>query len=187
MIRFLLPLILVGVSIGLFVVYTNPTYQGPDGIKALSARAASFDDALKKSNDLKKAREALKSRYNTITAEDNSKLLAMLPDNVDSIRLAIDINNIAAQNNLAVKNLSVGDTKAGASAGRSATAVGASGSAVGSVDLSFSVSADYDTFLRFLNDLERSLRIIDIQKISFTQTVTGINEYNLTIRTYWLH
>lgn len=186
MARFLLPLILVGVSIGLFVVYTNPTYQGPEGIKALSARAASFDEALQKSNDLRKAREALRARYNTITAEENSKLLAMLPDNVDNIRLAIDINNIAAQNNLAVKNLSVGDTKAGASA-RSATAVGASGSPIGMVDLSFGVSADYATFEKFLNDLERSLRIIDVEGITFVQTLTGVNEYNITIRTYWLH
>jgi hypothetical protein len=186
MARFLLPLILVAAAIGLFVLYVNPTYQGPDGIKALKAQQASYDDALNKSQELKKVRDTLISRYNAFTPENKEKLQAILPDNVDNIRLVIDINNIASRHNLAVKNLSLGNTENGKAA-RSAAAVGASGSAVGSVDLGFTVTSDYEHFLAFLADLEHSLRIVDVEKITFSTSETGISDFDISIRTYWLH
>jgi hypothetical protein len=185
--RFLLPLILAASAIGLFVVYTNPTYQNPaSGIKGLQKQAQAYDDALNKSQELKRVRDQLLSKFNTFSPEEKEKIQAFLPDNVDNIRLVIDINNVAARHNLAVKSLQIGNTLSGKSA-RNTAAVGASGSAVGSVDLGFTVSSDYDRFLAFLSDLEHSLRLVDIEKIGFAASATGINDYSLTIRTYWLH
>lgn len=183
MTRFILPLILVAASIGLFVLYINPTYQGADGIKSLQAQVVSYNDALDKSQELKKVRDDLLSRYNTFTSDDTTKLNEVLPDNVDNIRLVIDINNIASRHNLAVKNLSTGDAQSSANT----AAVGASSNPIGSVDLGFTVSADYDTFLAFLADLEHSLRLMDVETISFNTSETGINDNNISIRTYWLH
>jgi len=182
--RYLLPLILIAAAIGLFVVYTNPTYQVR--IKALKEQQQSYDEALNKSQELKRLRDQLLSKYNTFSADNKAKLEDMLPDNVDNIRLVIDINNIAARHSLAVKSLQIGDTTSGKTV-RSAAAVGASGSAIGSVELGFTVSANYDQFLSFLYDLEHSLRLIDVEKLSFNQTLTGVNDYSLSIRTYWLH
>lgn len=182
--RYLFPLILIAAAIGLFVAYTNPSYQVK--VKALQAQQQSYDDALNKSQELKRVRDQLLAKYNTFSADDKSKLEDLLPDNVDNIRLVIDINNIAARHNLAVKDLQIGDTTSGKNTSATA-AVGSAGSAIGSVDLGFAVSADYDTFLAFLADLEHSLRLIDAEKIAFTQTQTGINDYSLNIRTYWLH
>lgn len=182
--RYLLPLILIAAAIGLFVVYTNPAYEV--SVKALKDQAQSYDDALNKSQELKQVRDQLLAKYNTFSADDKAKLQDMLPDNVDNIRLVIDINNIASRHSLAVKNLQIGDTTSGKTT-RSTAAVGSSGSAIGSVELGFTVSADYDNFLSFLYDLEHSLRLIDVEKISFNESDTGINDYNLTIRTYWLH
>lgn len=184
--RYLLPLILVGASVALFFVYTDPNYQGPGGVKSLEAQRAAYDDALTKSNQLRALRDTIRARYNAITPEQKEKLQAIIPDNVDNIRLVIDINNIASRNNLAVKNLAVGQTQSG-KAPKSATAVGASGSPVGSVDLSFTVSADHDHFLAFLDDLQHSLRIVDVERISFSVSSTGVTDYTISIRTYWLH
>jgi hypothetical protein len=186
MMRFLLPLILVAASIGLFVLYTNPAYQGPGGVKSLQAQVASYDDALNKSQELKSVRDQLLSKYNTFASENKEKLLDMLPDNVDNIRLVIDINNIASRHSLAVKNLELGNTE-NSKAVRNAAALGGSGSSVGSVNLGFTVTADYDRFLAFLSDLEHSLRLVDIESISFDVSQTNINDYSIKIRTYWLH
>lgn len=186
MLRYLLPLVLVGASIALFVTFIDPNYQGPGGIKELEAQKTAYDDALNKSNQLRARLDFLRKRFNAITPEQKEKLQAVVPDNVDNIRLVIDINNIASRNNLAIKNLSVGQTQS-SKAPRSAAAVGASGSPVGSVDLTFTVASDYAHFLAFLEDLQRSLRIVDIERISFSVSETGVSDYNLTIRTYWLH
>lgn len=183
MTRFIFPVLLLAASIGLFMLYTNPQYQQ---VKSLKAQAASYDDALNKSQELKKVRDQLLARYNTFSQDDRAKLQAVLPDNVDNIRLVIDINNIASRHALAIKDLAIGKAEDGATV-RSAAAVGASGSAVGSVDLGFAVTASYDDFLAFLADLEHSLRLVDVENIGLTTSDKGLMNFTLSIRTYWLH
>lgn len=185
--RVLIPSILIAAAIGLFVMYVNPAYQGPGGIKSLQTQVSAFDEALNKAQELKSSRDKLISKRNTFSADNVQKLERILPDNVDNIRFVIEINGIAARHNLSLKNVSLG-TVSDAKSGRSALAVGSSGDPVGSAEISFGLNATYDEFLTFLQDLEHSLRVVDIEKISFKSADTGERyDYSLTIRTYWLH
>ncbi len=178
-----MPIVLTVVAIGLFAMYTNPQYQT---IKALQAQVGEFDNALNKTKELRASRDELLAKRNTFSTDDLQKLERMLPDNVDNIRLIIDINNIAARHSLSLKNVALG-TLSDSKTTRSALAVGSSGEPVGSVEVGFSVTASYDEFLIFLKDLEHSLRIVDVEKISFKPSSLGKDDYSLTIRTYWLH
>ncbi|MDO8548468.1 MAG: hypothetical protein Q7R71_02235, partial [bacterium] len=92
MTRLLVPFILIGAALGLFVLYTNPSYQAS---KATAAEVSAYDDALTKSQELKSVRDQLVSKRNTFSADNVTKLSRVLPDNVDNIRFIIDINNIA--------------------------------------------------------------------------------------------
>jgi hypothetical protein len=74
-------------------------------------------------------------------------------------------------------------------------ALGPAGSTVESVQLGFSVVSNYETFLTFIRDLQDSLRIIDISRITFNvaqvasedkKTDPNVVTYAVTIRTYWL-
>lgn len=183
MTRWIIPIGLVAAAVGLFVLYTNPTYQS---IKQLSAQAQAYDDALTKAQQLRATRDQLLSKRNAFSPDDIQKLGRVLPDNVDNIRLIIDINNIAAHHNLSLVNVKLGDVS-GSSKPQSAAAVGTSGDPVGSVELGFSVAANYDDFLAFLQDLEHSMRLIDIEKVSFKAGQGDLNTYVFQIRTYWLH
>lgn len=182
--RTLLPFILIIAAIGLFAAYINPAYQGT---KDISMQSASYAQALDTSKQLRAQRDQLLAKRDTFSQDDIQKLQEMLPDNVDNIRLIIDINNIAARHQLTLKDVSLG-TVSGSSGARSAVAVGASGDPVGSVELGFTVTADYGNFMALLSDLEHSLRLIDVEKISFKNSAIGNTaDYTLTIRTYWLH
>ncbi len=167
------------------MLYTNPSYQA---MKELQDGAGSYDTALTKSQELKKVRDQLISKRNTFEPANIQKLEKILPDNVDNIRLVIDINNIAARHGLTLKDVQLGNVSDAADT-RSAAAVGASSSAVGSVELGFSLSASYENLLAFLVDLEHSLRVIDVEELSFqvAQAAGGDNSYDFTIRTFWLH
>lgn len=184
MTRILIPVILLGAAIGLFVMYTNPEYQG---LKSLQAKVSQYNDALSKAQELRAIRDQLLSKRNTFSTDDVSRLERSLPNNVDNIRLIIDINNIAARHGLSLRNIGVGAVS-DASAARSALAVGVSGDAVGSVEVKFSVLAPYDTFLAFLHDLEHSLRLVDVESIELSSSSTsgGVFDIALSIRTYWL-
>ena len=184
MIRFIIPIILCAAAIGLFVVYTNPQYQA---LKVLQAKSSEYNDALGKAGQLRTIRDQLLSKRNTFSADDIARLQHALPDNVDNIRLIIDINNIAARHSLSLTNIGVG-TVSDSSTPRNALAVGSSGDTVGSVTVNFSVAADYDTFLAFLHDLEHSLRIVDVESIDLgVGQAGGLAQYQVTLRTYWLH
>lgn len=180
--RLILPILLFGAAVGLFALYTNPTYQN---IKALQAQAASYDEALDKSQELRAVRDQLLAKRNTFPSASVQKLERMLPDNVDNIRLIIDINNIAARHQLALSEVALGEV-GDAAQQRSATAVGASGDAIGSVTVGFSVSASYEELLAFLADVEHSLRLVDVENLGFEASETGEPTYSFTIRTYWL-
>ncbi len=183
--RLIPPLILIAAAAGLFMLYTNPAYQK---VQALQIEATTYDDALTKSQELKKRRDELISRRNTFESEDVAKLEKILPDNVDNIRLVIDINSVAARHGLTLSDVELG-TLSDASEARSTGAVGGSGSKVGSVELGFSLTADYESMLAFLADLEHSLRLIDVERIGFEvgETGGGTHDYNFSIRTFWLH
>jgi len=182
--RSLIPFILVVAAIGLFVGYTNRAFQAT---KMVNAQVQAYDAALTTSTELRARREQLLRERDTLSPESIQKLERMLPDTVDNIRLIIDINNIAARHSLTLKNVSLGNVSS-ASGARSAVAVGASGDPVGSIELGFGVTASYDKFMAFMLDLEHSLRLIDIEKVSFKNSgPTDVTDYTLTIRTYWLH
>lgn len=180
-----MPVLLVILSVGLFATYTNSTYQD---VKTLVAQASSYDHALERAQELRARRDALLSKYNTFSTEDRQRLLRSLPDNVDNIRLIIDINNIAARHNLTLTNVELGEVS-NSRLSSDPLAVGTSGDPVGSVEVSFAVLASYEDFLAFLQDLEHSLRIVDIESIDFAAPgaeASGQSTYTITIRTYWL-
>ena len=189
--RLFVPTILLIAAIGLFVVYTNPTYQAS---QTLQAQASAYDDALTKSQELRSVRDQLLSKRNTFSADDVQKLQELLPDNVDNIRFIIDINNIASRHNISLSNVQLGTlggsgsgTTAASAASAAAISSSGPGDLVGSVDIGFSVTASYGDMLAFLQDIEHSLRLIDVEKLTFTASSSGLNTYAFTVRTYWLH
>jgi Tfp pilus assembly protein PilO len=174
--------VFVGISLALFVMYINPTYQST---KALSAEAASYDQTLYKSQQLLAKRDQLLTTKKNFSDDDLTKLEHVLPDNVDNIRLIIDINNIASRHNLSLTNVQLGEAKNSDSS--SALASGPATGPIGTAQVSFAVVAKYDDFVAFEEDLEHSLRIIDVDKISFKAGAGDLNTYTLEIKTYWLH
>ena len=173
-------LLLVIAAIALFVMYTNPQYAQ---IKVLQAQAEDYSKALDQSKILLAQRDSLQKTYGTIASSSLDRLNKLVPNSVDNIRLVIDINGIAARRGLAPKNIKID----GADSAKTVSTLGPNASGYGSINLSFDVSAPYGTFIDFLKDLEQSLRLVDVNSISFTSTDKGDTyDYNVSIRTYWL-
>jgi Tfp pilus assembly protein PilO len=107
---------------------------------------------------------------------------------VDTVRLILDMNGIASKYGISIKTVTISnDPKAAA---KGPIVIGADQSPYGTLGLSFEVTSTYANFIRFLTDLEQSLRIIDITSVSLAPqsgVAAGLN-YNFTViaRTYWL-
>jgi len=160
--------------------------------KVLHETYAQYNEALNQSSELRQSRDRLLAKRNTFSSENIQRLERLLPDNIDNIRLIVDINSIASRYYLQIVNIAFAPVSV-APQGRVASV-----SSVGSVDVTFSVTASYGDFLAFLQDLERSARIVEVEGIKFSVVDTGVisggrgapasalNSYTLTVRTYWL-
>jgi len=116
-----------------------------------------------------------------------ARLQKLLPDTVDNVRLIIDMDEIAKRYGLTIGNVRLDETKVTKSGAKDSTATITGGeSGYGTIPMGFSVTADYDTFLSFLEDLETSLRIIDITNIGLKPGANNIYSFDVSLKTYWL-
>lgn len=175
--RLLGPFILLLLALGLYYFFTRPVMEE---INALRQEQASFDQALNNAKELQKVRDALRDRYNSISRVNLQRLNRLLPDSIDNVRLIIDIENIARRHGMAPRSVAIktSDVRPGATAD--------DGRPYNSVELAFSVSGTYEVLKRFLTDLEKSLRLVDIVGVSFSASDDLQNNYQITLRTYWL-
>lgn len=196
--RFFIPTILIAISITGFLMFTNPAY---DKVVALRTQIASYDEALTNSKSLENEKDKLIKKNNAFNVEDIKKLKKLLPDNVDNIRLILEIEKLASPYGMTLKNVKYDteteDTKnkvgAGIQGGKTAIV---SNKDYGTWTLAFSTAGTYNNFVNFVKDLENNLRIVDISSVQFSSTTaTGLNpapssadsyKYDVSIKTYWL-
>ena len=152
-------------------------------------------------------------KYNALDPVNLSKLVKLLPDNVDNIRLILEIEKVASPYGMALENVKYSTDTTKKDATKDTTATQAMAAQTGGTqgkganlpnkdygvwNLEFSTKGTYNNFLNFIKDLENNLRIVDISSIQFssdtaTNTKSGINPsssesyvYNFVIKTYWL-
>ncbi len=183
----LFAILLIGTAIGLFYYFIDPTYQEA---KELRAQEADFNEALNNTERVKEIRDQLLSKYNTFSQTDLDRLNKLLPDNVDNVRLIIEIDKIASRHDLDLKDVIVADSRP-RSQPRAIAGEGSiadfSGAAYGTGATSFSLSGRYSDFRAFLNDVERSLRIMDMTEVTVKPSEDPTKyTYSIKMQTYWL-
>ena len=182
MVRFLLPAVFVAAALGLFFGYVDPTYQK---VKDLQAEENRFDEALDRSRELAEIKDQLLSRYNSFSSNELERLQKLLPDNIDNVRLVLDLDGIARTHNMFIQNVTVSADSAGLV--QNSNTLGSDPNPYRSVVLSFSVKATYEDFIDFIKDLESSLRLVDAASVTFTpRDDTNLYDYQISINTYWL-
>jgi len=166
MIRLTLPIIFTLISIGLFFLYIDPVYSD---IRLKISERNESDNALDKSKELREVRDKLLSVYNTFSTNDIDRLEKLLPDNVDNVRLILDIDYIASTYGMRIKNVTINKKD-----NRDVGVIGPSNKLFESV----------------IKNIEKSLRVVDITEVSLVQQGDEINnliyEYRIGLETYWL-
>lgn len=194
MLRLISSILLIAGAVAMFILFTNPLL---DDISTLRSEVGVYNEALGNSKALENERDKLTKIYNSIVPEDLIKLEKLLPENVDNIRLILEIEKIATPHGMVLTDVRYDTFN---KKKEEALVQGAGAGAIqqnkgyGVWDLEFSTSATYDNFLNFLKDLEKNLRIVDISSIQFASDLgIGANpnlkevyKYSFKIKTYWL-
>ncbi len=170
-------IILILASAGLFFGYIDPTYVK---VKDLLTEQANYDRALDNAKQYKLEQQKHLKKLNEMSTIAQAKLAKLLPDNIDNIRLIIDIDETAKKYNMRIRNF-----KADVSAQKDT--IGRDDVPYGTLTLSFSTTASYPIFIAFMKELEKSLRIMDITAVTFNSSDTSqLYDYGVTLKTYWL-
>jgi len=194
MFRFIMPVILIGIAVTTFFMFTNPVYKD---ISELRAEVASYNEALDNSKALENERDKLTAKYNSIDPDNLAKLQKLLPESIDNIRLILEIEKIALPYGMVLRDVKYNATEkkpatVGVSIQGGAAALAANKD-YGIWNLEFSTEGSYNNFINFTRDLESNLRIVDISSIEFlssTSVLSGSSpdsyKYNFKVKTYWL-
>ncbi len=193
MTRFFLPIILIGASIATFLFFVSPLYGE---ISTLKQEIGSYDQALSNSKALENERDKLTQKFNSITTSDLERIKKLLPENVDNIRLILEIEKIASPFGMALRDVKYNPEKAKSG---SASGVAQANNSIatqneyGIWDLEFSTTGTYANFLNFIKALESNLRVVDISSVDFSSdaantaaSASPAYKYSFKIKTYWL-
>jgi hypothetical protein len=182
MIARIIPILLILIAIGLFFGYIHPTYTG--NVAALRAEIGSYDAALLAAAEFAEKENELLAEQSAIPTEGMERVEAFLPDGVDNVQLILDLNALAARSGLTLSDFDTSDPTAGESGGDRLDL--SSDSPVDSIDLSVSAIGEYSSFRTFLKGVELSLRPMDLVELTIGDSPTGVYDYDMTFRIYWL-
>lgn len=163
--RLIISIILVLAAVAVLFFWGRVWWQD---VQALQAERDAFESVIGRINQLRKTRDGLLLSYNTIPAQDLQKIKNLIPSAANSGPLVVQFANLTNQSGLLLKNvnLSEPETKSGV------------------LMATLSVSGSYENFTGFLASLEKSLRLIDLSKLSFSAGRDNFYDFSLELKTY---
>lgn len=187
------PILLLILAVGIYFTFTKSKV---DEIKSIKTVNAGYEQALENVEKLIKVRDGVLKTYNSIDEVDRRRLDKIVPNNIDNVRLIIDVKSIGEQHGLTLRNVKTSAKSVATESNKTITndngmtsevsGYGSDQSKYETVTLSFEVAASYKSFTELLKSIESSLRVLDISKISITANETNTYDYKVELKTYWL-
>ncbi len=186
MITRILPALVLLIAIGLFFGYISPTYATK--IEPLQGQIKQYNSTLAAAADFQKKEAQLAADRNAIPADAIARLETYLPDGVDNVQLILDLNALAAKSGVQLSNFDIKtDTTTSSDGAAGQLPLDANNQKVDSLDLTVKAVGTYGAFRTFLNGVEQSLRPMDLVQLDIENSPTGVYNYDMTFRIYWLH
>lgn len=162
-----------------------------DGIKTLRTNRESYIAAITSSQNLESKRTELEDKYNSVTDDDRQRLENLLPNNVDNIKLLLELEIIAKRNGIIIESPQVAGVVANtniAPLGQNlrgtntptTVSVDSTDLPYGTFDLNFKVRANYENIKNLVSDLEKNLRLIEPISISISVPEVNLADKNMS-------
>lgn len=181
----ILPFVLIALSISLFAFVIRPYNEKVKSANIqLIAKRVESDNSDRLITDKKR----IENEYAAISEDEKNRLKRVLPDTIDNVRLALDIDQLALRRNIAIGPISIESDLTNTTAGRQRERGAASQLPDnGTIRVNFSFRTDYSSFIGLLQDLEHSQRLVDVTGLRVSKfDNTPIYGFEVTLQTYWL-
>lgn len=169
---------------GVFVVWIDAPYKD---IAIQREKANVIRGYIVDADNANEQLQKIGAEYAAFPADGDRRLQVLLPKQVDSVRLIIDVNEVALRHGMSVNGPVSGKAPHDETKPEQYVAY----------SLSFRTTATYKVFRDFLTDLERSLALRDISSVGFSSSALdsavpqspelAVFNYNVNIVSYGLH
>lgn len=188
MFRFIFNTILLGASVGLFFMFIKPNYSDNDtSVVALKKERETIARTFDSLKELEEKQQELSAKQNQFAARSDGaalKLDRMLPTQINPVLLIMELNTIAADYGMTIKNVKF-ESKASQNTPANQPAVYEIPKDYQPYNLSFSVDGSYSNFVNFIRSLESNLRTTDVLAVTLTANErSDIYQYSVKITTY---
>ncbi len=184
MMRTLTPIFSIIVALVVFFFFTRPMFAVIDEKKGETEQ---YDAAVKsatKLNDELTARINQKRGHSTVNTE---RLNALVPTELDEVKMLVDLKEMAQSHSMLIGNINVVSDKELSPAGASPDhAQEITYESFMTTDISFGLIGTYEQFKGMLEDIEKSLVLMEITNISFTVNEGPLQQFDVVIRAYAL-
>ena len=158
-------------------------------VQAVREETKGYEEAIAKATELNTTLATLISKKNSFSLLETERLEALVPDEIDGVRALVDLEQLATRNGLLFDRVSINLEGEGQEGGAETEATDSEAiteleNGLLALDVTFSVIGNYTQFKSFLQDIEKSLVLMDVSELAF-QTSTGeLTNYNVTVRLY---
>jgi Tfp pilus assembly protein PilO len=168
----------------MYFLYIGPTWTE---ISALQAKLAEYKNISDKTIELTTKRDELIVAYNAIPAGDIAKLNKIVPETLDMVQFANDINNLALRYGLSADSFKLNPIDPNSRDG--ITAVPGPPPPYKTSAIVISMKGSYEQFIRFLQDTETNLQLTDVTSLSVRSSDREKNaplQYTIEMNAYSL-
>jgi|GEM_PF-3436088 len=187
MMRLIFNAVLLLASVAIVFVYIKPTYEdSTSGIVTLQDKKDALLKAKQDLDKLKIRQTAFTAARNEMPQNELDKLERLLPKEINPVLFVMELDTIARDQNMSLKNIKFTDTKKEPTS-TSPTANPATKKPYETFTLSFDVTGPYKNFTTFLKQVEQGLRVTDITSVNLiANDKVDVYQYTVKAQTYWM-
>lgn len=185
MFRIIGPILSILIACAALYFFVRPMFFEMQGIQS---EARAYDEAIDKAGEFNTLLESLLQKKNSFSALELERLETLIPSEIDGVHTLVDLERLATRHGLLFDQVTI-DLEKGTEGDIPEEQVMVSGTTeegLETLDISFSVVGGYPQFKAFLEDLERSLVLMDVTDLAFQAAEGEVTSYTVTVRLYAL-
>lgn len=185
MFRTITPILSIAIALFAYFFYIQPLFTDINSVKQ---EIAQYDEAVKNANEKNQLLNNLIAKKNSYSEFERNRLDSLIPREVDEVRLLVDLTEIARSHNMLIGNISVSNNvdASGFSSNTANSNDSVDHNSFINSDITFGLIGTYEQFKGFLQDIERSLVLMEIINIAFTSGDGSLQQFDMTVRIFAL-
>ena len=181
--RTLSPFLSIIVAIVLFVFFIKPTYYETNALRDDAREYREAASSYIEFTEILKQKIEEKEKFTS----GEKKLNLLIPEEIDSTQLLVDLKSLANRNGLLFGNIVVVEGEALDMEEEDEDSVIDERARLVPTDISFELIGTYSQFKSFLEDLESSQVLFEVTSLTFDTTEQKMfQQFSFTVRTYAL-